>query len=301
MVVKLSVPLVVLAFFAFDAAAQLGPPPRPLPDQQRGRRPDHDHRRDDDHQQVLRQARQVAENLENLQQNIRYRIPGPQGRRLYQQIDQALEAATHFERTLQRDGSRDHIRRDFKQLDGQLHGLIDQVQRATNDPIIRRNLNRLTYADEQLHYAISHTPGGHDHGGHRPGNPSEQQELLFRLARALDVATLELDQTANYVLEGSPYGPLVERIEAFSSQCNRFHAAAKKGASFDQLQHQFRDIGRVWGGIVHEINQIQLGRGGISLLRQAERTNVAYQQLHNLLRMQTPIPQIGYSSPNFPR
>lgn len=228
---------------------------------------------DRDRMQLLHQwADKLASELEYVMEDLSHRNGA--SRELYQQVDAAMHEVARFQRALRPDSTREHVYRDFQQMDKQIRLLMESSQ-FTNDPALRSRIARVGYADQQLHQAMSH------------GDVSEtvRSDALARQARALARESRQLAEAARTALaEHRRAEPLLGVINQFAEEAAHFDQVVEKNASPKHVLRDFATLDQSWQNVVVQINQS--GRNAY-LFRRTERVNTIHNQLHTLLEAQT--------------
>src|SRR5262249_23758289 len=106
---------------------------------------------------VRQWAHSLVTELERFQEDVVAELNGVKERVLYRKADAALSRAQHFHGALKAGISREHLYRDFAEMDKKVHELIDSARAVSGLPgkRLQRATARLRYADEKLHYALS--------------------------------------------------------------------------------------------------------------------------------------------------
>lgn len=218
--------------------------------------------------QVIRQrANQLASEVEHLLEDIA--IEGRATRQLYDQADAVMREVLHFQRSIRPGVSREHIVRDFRAMDQQVHSLLQSLQ-SSDEISLRRGIARVNYADQQLHFAVFQ------------GDESRQvrAEVIARQAHALEAEAKQLARTARFVLHGRRAQELLTAIEQFAEEAEHFHEGFEGGAPPEHVDRDFAALDESWHKVVRQLNA---SPASAFLFRRAQRVNAIHNQLHRLL------------------
>ena len=249
-------PLAALLMFALalPVAAVQPPPPGPA-GRNEGLRP------------AERWVRQLENELDHLQEDLYYeRGSYPSG--LSEQVEELSRVVAHFGEMLRRQPDRQHLMRDFQEMDRQVHRLTDRLDQS-GDPWLRRQAARIRYPDEQLHYALRT-------GSADPRTPS--RELLARHAHVLASEARNLENLVDRVVRRDDR--FEDAVDSFAEQAEHFHETVEQGADIDHLRDDFRDVDEQWHRVVEHINRSAYG---LYLRRNAQNVNRVHNQVHDLL------------------
>ena len=222
-------------------------------------------------QDIGRWVRQLVDEIEHLEEDLhfeRVRV----SRELYDQVDQTLQAAVHFERVVQQQGDQEHLTRDFQQMDRIIHELVNTLA-SMEQSWIRRAASRIQYADQQLHYQLVPRNGGQGSTNFR--------ERVARHAHVLELESRQLAQATK-----TPYGRAAQQaelagaIDSFADAAEHFHASVERGADREHLRSDFSELDDQWHRVAHQVNRSQYG---IYLRGRAARVNQVHNQLHALV------------------
>jgi hypothetical protein len=207
----------------------------------------------------------LVDELEHLQDDIAHDLRGEEARRLYQQADQVLSSAMHFQRTVQDGKDRGHIYRDFQSFDQQLHHFFKSLEGSAT-PTMQRHLSRIHYADDQLHRAIS------------VGDPTDERrgEVIARQAHALDREAQALDQLAARLHGGRQTERLHSAIHDFAEKAEHFHETVEKDNDRHHRNLDFAELQQSWSQVVGLLNSSEQSA---YLYRQARRVEESYNEL----------------------
>lgn len=219
---------------------------------------------------VGRWTDQLANELEHLQEDL-YFERGRYPRELTVQAEQALRAATHFQAVLSRTDDPEHLARDFREMDQQVHDLVQRLNRA-EDSRMRRQASRIQYADQQLHYLLR-SATGEDTGGVR--------EVLARHAHVLENESRTLEQlTERLRTRERREAEVYEAIRDFADEAEHFHEVVEEGADGEPLRNDFRKLDEQWHRVAEQLNASHYG---LYVRRSAQRINQVHNQIHDLL------------------
>lgn len=247
------VTLLTLAL-ALPASAVQPPPPGPAG-------------RDGGLRSANRWVQQLENELDHLQEDLYYeRGNYPSG--LSEQVEETSRAVAHFGQMLRRQSDRQHLMRDFQEMDRQVHRLTDRLNQS-GDQWLRRQAARIRYPDEQLHYALQTISAD-------PRTPS--RELLARHAHVLESEAKSLEELVDRI--GRRDDRLRDAVDDFAEEAEHFHETVEKGADIDHLRDDFRDVDEAWHRVVEYINRSAYG---LYLRRNAQNVNRVHNQMHDLL------------------
>jgi signal transduction histidine kinase len=214
-----------------------------------------------------RWLRQLANDLDHLEEDLYYeRGNYPEG--LRDRIDQVARSVAHFQHVFRQSDNNSHVRKDFQEMDKQVHELV-KVLNQSNDSWLRRQASRLTYADEQLHYNLP------DRVENQPGN---RRELLARQAHLLETEARDLAAIIERVVRRDQR--LREEINTFVEHVDHFHRVVEGGAQGDHVRDDFRKVDKAWHQVVERVN----GSSYAYYLRNAaQNVNRVHNQIEDLL------------------
>jgi hypothetical protein len=239
------------------------------------------------HDNVRHWAQQLAQDIQALMEDISIELPRREQRELYRRADRTLQAVRHFRQSLRAGVGRDHIYRDFNDMDREVHGLLEAMRDVDKDErALRRAASRINYADQQLHYAISH------------GDTSEgrRREVVERQARALATEATELYQTARYVLPDGPRGRHIEEMmRQFMDEANLFHRKMQERNEgwLVPVRAYFEKVDKDWYRVARDLGALT-ARENAYLRNRIERVELIMAQLYQ--RLDVP----GTRQPIFP-
>lgn len=219
-----------------------------------------------------RWVQQLENELEHLQEDLYFeRGNYPPG--LRDQVEQASQAVAHFHHVLRRSDDRRHLLRDFREMDQQIHQLVNSLN-GSGDPWLRRQALRISYADEQLHYTLRMTSDDRQSGF---------RELLARHAHVLENEANNLEALVDRI---DRRDDRMRRVIAdFADEAEDFHEAVEEGDDQDELWEDFRELDEKWHRSVEYINQSGYG---LYLRRTAQDVNRVHNQIHALLTDSAP-------------
>lgn len=209
----------------------------------------------------------LANELEHLYEDLYYDRAGGG---LLRDAERALEAVMHFQQVLRRGADREHLLRDFRDMDRELHQLLDRLA-GSRAPWIRRSGARVQYADEQLHYYL------------RIQNRRDDEafrELVARHAHILEQEARQLEQFARRLGPQRQGNAVYNAIATFAGEAEHFHEIVERGADPAHIREDFEGMDRAWHEAVDRINRSPVG---IWLRRSAQRVNTVHNQLHAVL------------------
>ena len=216
---------------------------------------------------VERWVQQLGSDLDHLQEDLVYER-GTYPRGLREQVDQVSRAVAHFQRVLSQTNDQRHLQRDFQEMDEEVHRLVRTLNRA-DDSWLRRQASRISYSDEQLHYALQSKVAD-------PRAPS--RELLARQAHLLEIGARDLEELAERVNRRDRR--LREAIREFADQAEHFHQVVEDGADSQHLHKDFEEVDDTWHRVVELLNR----SSNVFYLRSAaQNVNRVHNQIHELL------------------
>lgn len=239
-----------------------------------------------------RWVEQLEGAIDHLQEDLYFeRGSYPTG--LQERADRASAAVAHYHEAMRR-GDRQHVMRDFQEMDEEIHELVELLERS-GDPWMRRQASRIRYPDEQLHFALRTGPN------HRE---KVDTALIARHANLLEREAKSLLDVGDRVNRQDQR--LHQAIEDFVQEVEHFHQVAEEDGDLDHLRRDFEDLDEAWHEVVQYINQ---SRYGFYFRRAAQDVNQVHNQIHTLVTQQsrppvvaTPVrPQPGTPRPEFPR
>ncbi len=234
---------------------------------------------------------QLEDAIDRLQEDLYFeRGTYPAG--LQEKADRASATVAHYHKTV-RDGDRRRQMRDFREMDEEIHKLVELLERS-GDPWLRRQASRIRHPDEQLHFAL------------RTGQDTREgvdTALIARHAHLLEREAKSLQDVGDRVSRQDQR--LRKTIERFVHEAEHFHEVAEKDADLDHLRRDFEDLDDAWHEVVEYINQ---SRYGLYFRRAAQDVNLVHNQIHTLVTRQSgppevapPVrPQPGMPHPDFP-
>lgn len=233
---------------------------------------------------IRQRAAAVANELDRIQEQLEEHLQeghGDQGmRRLFRQADTALAAAVHFRRTLKPGMPPQEVAEHFRELDGQLHGLIEAME-SIDDRDLRRAASRLDYADEQLHAAAVTGAG-------RPGADFvvRQAHVLAGEAQRLERAARATIAEQDHEEEGDHRGDreLLEALRDFAGKVAEFHETVETGRDAGHVAQDFEVVDQSWHRVVDLMNR---NPHGAYLSRRAERVGSMHDELSRVVGVKT--------------
>lgn len=240
---------------------------------------------------VERWVEQLENAIDYLQEDLYFeRGTYPAG--LQEKADRASAAVAEYRET-GRDGGRRHQMRNFKNMDEEIHELVELLERS-GDPWLRRQASRIRHPDEQLHFVLRT----------RQGNREEvDTALIARHAQLLEHEAKSLQDVGDRV--GRQDQRLREAIERFVQEAGHFREVAEKDADLHHLRRDFDRMDDTWKEVVEYINQSPYG---LYFRRAARDVNVVHNQIHTLVTRQAGPPDVapsvrprpGIPQPNLP-
>jgi len=231
-------------------------------------------RQDHDPAALRAAARELARQVEYLQEDIIAEVTVQKERTLYRKADAVLAAINHFQQTAKPAVTPANLFKSFDELEGKINDLLTDVRAlGTGQRTLQRSADRLEAADEHLYAALA----GLDASGGR------SKVLLVRQSRALAVAARQLDKTAQYALAGSQdQGVLPGELHKLAEAAERFQKDVNSGASQEQLRRDFAAVNRSWENAVKGLEKLK-STDNTYLLRTAERVDRLHDRLFRIL------------------
>ena len=189
---------------------------------------------------VGRWVRQLSYDLEHLQEDLFFeRGEYPEG--LGEQVEQVSLAVAHFQQVRLQSNDQRHLQQDFQEMDKQIHRLVRTLEQS-GDHWLRRQASRISYSDEQLHFALQ-----------RKENPRiSSRELLARQSHLLENVARDLhhlDERGNRRDKR-----LGDAIQEFRDQTKHFHHEVEQGADREHLRRDFQEVDEAWHDVVERLN-----------------------------------------------
>jgi hypothetical protein len=210
----------------------------------------------------------LAYEIDHLQEDLHYeRVP----RNLIRQVDRAARAVAHFQEVLRSTTDAEHLARDFREMDRQVHQLTEELTQSGDSWLVRQS-SRIRYADEQLHYLVR--------GGTISDPGHDAPELLARHAQVLDGQARQLVRLVERSGYAGGNGELTRALHQFVDQAEQFHRAVHQGERGRRLANDFQNLDRTWHWIVDQLNRSE---HEFSVLRTAQRVNRVHNQLHDMV------------------
>lgn len=238
-----------------------------------------------------RWVEQLEDSIDRLQEDLYYnRGTYPAG--LQEKVDYASVAVAQYRETMH-GGGRRRLMRQFQEMDEKVHELVEMLERS-GDPWLRRQASRISYPDEQLHYALRISPDNRE---------DVDTALLARHAHLLVREATSLQDVGDRVNRQDQR--LSKAIGNFVQAAEHFHEVAENDADLGHLRRDFEDLDSAWHEVVEYINQ---SRYGFYFRRAAQNVNNVHNQIHILINRQdgppvlaTPVrPRPGPPLPNLP-
>ena len=214
-----------------------------------------------------RWLRQLANDLDHLQEDLFFeRGKYPEG--LGAQVDQVSLAVAHLQRVRLETTDQGHLLRDFQEMDRKVHQLVETLEQS-GDPWLRRQASRISYSDEQLHYALQRKI-------EMPrANP---RELLARQAHLLENVARDLQQLDERVNQRDRR--LGDAIQEFADRTEHFHEVVEKGADIEHLRGDFQEVDEAWHHVVERLNG---SKYGYYLRAAAQNVDRVHNQVHEMV------------------
>ncbi|HEX6985686.1 MAG TPA: hypothetical protein VF170_09925 [Planctomycetaceae bacterium] len=245
----------------------------------------HGHGQPADRTAVIRQRTDaLANELDNVQEHLEEHLQEGHADRamaqLFRQADAALAEAIHFQESVRRDTPPREIAGHFRELDGQVHGLIKGL-RAIDDPALRRLSSRLASADEQLHAVVTIGGGGRPSGDFAARQAHALADEAQRLERAARATIAQQDHDDRGDHRGDR--ELLDALRDFSGKVEHFHETAENENDSAHLAQDFAAVDQSWHRVVDLMNR---NPHGAYLSRRAERVGTMHDSLAEALGVQ---------------
>ena len=221
-------------------------------------------------------TRDLANELEQLQEDIISDLSKQKERTLYRHADAVLAAVAKFEAALKMNGLRKDLYEQFGALDRAVHELLKAVRTAAPDErALQRAVNRVGQIDEELHYAL----GTSDPTG------VWKKQLLARQAQALATAAQELERTTSYAL-GATSGQAVLQgdLAKLAAAADQLQKSVTGGTDRTAQQRSLEAVNRAWTQAIQSLQTLK-PQDSQYLLRNAARVDQIQDRLHQLLEM----------------
>lgn len=221
-------------------------------------------------------TRDLANELEQLQEDIISDLSKQKERTLYRHADAVLAAVAKFEAALKTNGARKELYAEFGTMDRAVHDLLKAVRTAAPDErALQRAAKRVSQIDDELHYAL----GASDPGG------AWRKQLLERQALALATAAHELERTADYAF-GTMTGQAVLQgnLAKLSAAADQFQKSVAAGTERTEQQRGFEAVNRAWEQAIQSFQTLK-PQDSQYLLRGATRIDQLQDRLFRMLEM----------------
>ena len=212
-----------------------------------------------------RWVRQLANDLDHLQEDLYYER-GNYPRGLRQEVDRLSRSVAHFQMVLRESDDPQHLRRDFREMDGQIHRLVNRLDES-GDPWLRRQASRLNYSDEQLHYALEIRE--------RRGF---SRELLARHIGILADEAQDLRELARRVAPRDDN--LRKTLGQFNDEIAHFQEMIERRGDGRHLREDFERLDDAWRRAVDQLND---GSNAYYLRSAAHNVDRVVNQIDELL------------------
>ena len=231
----------------------------------------------------IREAtRDLAREVEYLQDVIAQQQRGEKDRTLYGQADSVLAGIAEFQKSLKPETTRERLYKAFDELDRKLHEFLKAVQAlGPEQRLLQRLAERISAADEQMHYVLSA----------QDRSESRAAQIVERQTRALVTAARFLDKTAAYTLGTvQARGILVADLHKLAEVTERFQKGLS-GADRPHLRKDFVAVNQAWERAIRGLQELKAGEN-MGLLRAAGELDRLHERLFRLLGMEGDRPQL---------
>ncbi len=228
-------------------------------------------------------VRELAREVEYLQEEIVADLSGQKERTLYRQADAVLASVTQVQQMLEAGAPRGQLSATFEPLDRKTHELLQAVQAlAPQQRALRRAANRVGAAEEQLYYTLSE----HDKSDAR------KREVLERQTRALVTAAGQLERTADYTLGTvQGHGTLIADLKILVDAAERFQKGLAGRVGREQLRKDFGAVEKAWVRAIRSLRDLK-PQENIHLLNSASRVDRLHERLFRLLGLEGKCPHL---------
>ena len=228
-------------------------------------------------------SRQLVNDLDYLQQDLSYDVPGQRGRELAELAAVAYQRARQLHRGLKVGVSREQLYKDFSALDAPLHKLLHAVRSLpANERSIHRAAARVHNADQQLHHALSH---GDE-------TPARVPEVLTRQIRLLAQQASELSGTIDWATGGSSVGARMRKAgSTFSAAAQQLRVSVEEGYDQEKVRRDFVQVANAWREVVGALNAPE-ANPAYYLRTKASQTHETVERLRQRLNQRDPYVQL---------
>jgi len=228
-------------------------------------------------------ARELAREVEYLQEDIITELAEQKERTLFQQADAVLSAVQQFERSLKPGASPDQMLKDFEAFDPKLLELLKTVQALKpENRLLRRSAARVANADQELHLALF------------TQEPSESlaRKIVEHQSQALVGAARQLDKAAQYAVGAAPArGVLAADLHKAAEAAEQFQKNVASGGDKQQWRKAFAAFNKNWEAAVRGFAELK-PEEHVYLLRAADRVDRLHDRLFRLLGMEGERPRL---------
>ena len=229
-------------------------------------------------------VRQLASDLESLQDDIILELGARKDRDLYHRTDALLAEVERFRGSVKPGVSRQVLYKGFNDLDRAIRDLLDRVQAlGAQQRVLQRAAARIAASEFQVDYALSRGDVSEERGRH----------VVQRLARSLAIETAELARTASYALasESSSHTVLETDLRMLAAAADKFEKAVQGNYKRDQVRQEFAALAVAWEQAARGLRALP-PRENAFFLRRAERVDQVIDRLHQALGIEGKSPRL---------
>jgi hypothetical protein len=229
-------------------------------------------------------TRELAREVEYLQEDIVSDLGAQTDRALYRQVDAALGNIYQLQVTLKPGVTRAEAFKQFDAVEQKLHELLKAVRALGPDQrLLKRTAARVAAADEALHQALAA----------REPSDLRLRQALEGQTRSLVMATGLLDKSAQYALGEAPgRGVLVADLRALAVATEAFQKSLTGGADRAQLESDFAAVNKAWERAIAGLQDLKPNEN-VHLLHAAARVEQLHESLFRLLGLKGERPRLS--------
>jgi hypothetical protein len=219
-------------------------------------------------------ARELARQLDLLQDAIADEPEGRRGRGVWAQSSKVCLDLTYFRQQLKAKVSRTELYQAFVMLDERLQGLLGEIRNlGPEERPLKRAGARVGAALEDLHFAVS---AGDDTAGRRT-------QVLTRQTQALAAAAQDLERVAGYLLSGQDsWAGLKGDFKNLRQATDAFQAVLAGKPSAKAIKEQFANVQDAWAALTVDYGQLS-STNRLLLQNKAEPLDVICGRLFGLV------------------
>jgi hypothetical protein len=219
-------------------------------------------------------TRQLARDLELLQDTIASELGEKKERAIYLEADIVLADLESFQNALKPSASREDLYKRFDELDTKLETLISAGRDLGKEQrVVLRAMTYVQASHDQLHFDLS------------AGDLSEARtrQVVERQVRAFTIAATDVEQAANYALGDIPgRGVLMGSLSKLLKAAEEFRKDLPKQTTQPDLKKDFARVNVAWEGVVLGFKSLP-PKQSTHLVRTAVRLDQIHARLYRLL------------------